>query len=159
MLCICRKTFSIVFLLKTTHSIQILNCIWNRRFRKHRYLLLLFSHSAKSDSLWPHGLLPSRLPCPSPELSQSHVHWTGDAIQPSYPLSSPSFLGSIFPRIRVFTHEWALHIRWSKRWIFSFSISPSNENSSLISFRIDWFDLLAFQGTLKSLLQHYSLKA
>ena len=64
---------------------------------------------------------------------------------------------SIFPSIRVFSNEWALHIRWPKYWIFSFSISPSNEYSGLISF--DWFDLLALQGTLKSLLQHHSLKA
>ena len=67
------------------------------------------------------------------------------------------FLPSIFPSIRIFSKEWALWIRWTKYW--SFSISPSNEYSGLISFRIDWFDLLAVQGTLKSLLQHHSLKA
>ena len=66
---------------------------------------------------------------------------------------------SIFPSIRVFPNESALRIRWPKHWIFSFSISPSNEYSQLISFRIDWFDLLAVQGTLKSFLQHHSLKA
>ena len=69
------------------------------------------------------------------------------------------FLPSIFPSIRVFSNESALHIRWPKYWSFSFSISPSNEYSGLTSFRIDWFDLLAVQGTLKSLLQHHSLKA
>ena len=68
-------------------------------------------------------------------------------------------LPSIFPSIRVFSDELALHIRWPKNWSFSFSISPSNEYSGLISFRIDWVDLLAFQGTLKSLIQHYSSKA
>ena len=68
-------------------------------------------------------------------------------------------LPSIFPSIRVFSNELALPIRWPKYWSFSFSISPSNENSGLISFRIDWFDLLAVQGTLKSLLQHHNLKA
>ena len=68
-------------------------------------------------------------------------------------------LPSIFPRIRVFSNESVLCIRWPKYWIFSFSISPSNEYSGLISFRIDWFHLLAIQGTLKSLLQHYSSKA
>ena len=68
-------------------------------------------------------------------------------------------LPSIFPSIRVFSNELALHIRWSKYWSFSFSISPSNEYSGLISFRIDWLDLLAVQGTLKSLLQHHSSKA
>ena len=68
-------------------------------------------------------------------------------------------LPSIFPSIRVFSNESALHIRWPKYQSFSFSISPSNENSGLISFRIDWFDLLAVQGILKSHLQHHSLKA
>ena len=66
---------------------------------------------------------------------------------------------SIFPSIRVFSNESVLHIRWPKYWSFSFSISPSNEYSGLISFRMDWLDLLAFQGTLKSLLQHHSSKA
>ena len=68
-------------------------------------------------------------------------------------------LSSVFPSIRVFSDELALHIRWPNSWSFTFSISPSNEYSGLISFRIDWFDLLAVQGTLKSLLQHHSLKA
>ena len=71
----------------------------------------------------------------------------------------PLLLPSIFPSIRVFSHESVLHIRWPKYWSFSFSISPSNEYSGLISFRIDWFDLLVVQGTLRSLLQHHSLKA
>ena len=73
-----------------------------------------------------------------------------------YPLL---LLPSIFPSIRVFSNELALHIRWPKYWSFSFSISPSSENSGLISFRTDWFDLHAVQGTLKNLLQHHSLKA
>ena len=90
------------------------------------------------------------------ELAQTHVHWVGDATQPSHPLL---LLPSIFPRIRVFSNESALHIRCPKYWSFSFSISPSNEYSGLISFRIDWLDLLAVQGTLKSLLQHHSSKA
>ena len=94
-----------------------------------------------------------------PEFAQIHVHWVGDAIQPSHPLLSPLLMPSIFPSIRVFSHELALHIRWPKYWNFSFSISPSNDYSGLISFKIDWFDLLAIQGTLKSLLQHHSLKA
>ena len=66
---------------------------------------------------------------------------------------------SIFPSIRVFSNESVLHIRWPKIWSFSFNISPSNENSGLVSFRMDWLDLLAVQGTLKSLLQHHSSKA
>ena len=74
-------------------------------------------------------------------------------------LCHPLLLPSFFPRIRVFSSELALLIRWPRYWSFSFSISPSNEYSGLISFRIDWFDLLAVQETLKNLLQHYSLKA
>ena len=93
------------------------------------------------------------------ELAQTHVHHVGDAIQPSHPLSSPLLLPSIFPSIRVFSNESVLHIRWSKYWSFSFSISPSNEYSGLISFRIDWLDLPVVQRTLKSLLQHHSSKA
>ena len=80
-------------------------------------------------------------------------------MQPSHPLSPLLLLHSIFPSIRAFTIELALHIRWPKYWSFSFSISPSNEYSGLISFRVDRFDLLAVQGTLKNLLQHHNLKA
>ena len=94
-----------------------------------------------------------------PELAQTHVHWVSDAIQSSHPLSSVLLLASIFPSIRVFSNESALHIRWPKYWNFSFSISISNEYSGLISFRIDWFDLLAVQGTLKTLVQYHSSKA
>ena len=81
-----------------------------------------------------------------PELTQTHVHWVGDAIQPSHPLSSGS-------------NESGLCIRWLNYWSFSFNISPSKEHSGLISFRMDWLDLLAVQETLKSLLQHHSSKA
>ena len=91
-----------------------------------------------------------------PEFTQTHVHRVSDAIQPSHPLLSLLLLPSVFPSIRVFPSESALHIRWPKYWSFSFSISPSNEHSELISFRMDWLDLLAVQGTLKSLLQHNS---
>ena len=92
-----------------------------------------------------------------PELTQTHVHWVSDAIQPSHPLCPFVLLPSIFASIRVFSSESVLCIRWPKYW--NFSISPSNEYSRLISFRIDWFDLLAVQGTFKSLLQHHSSKA
>ena len=95
----------------------------------------------------------------SPELAQTHVHQVSDVIQPSYPLSTLLLLSSIFPSITVFPNESVLQIRWPKYWSFSFSISPSDEYSGLISFRMDWFDLLAVQGTLKSFLQHHSLKA
>ena len=94
------------------------------------------------------------------ELTQTHVHCFSDNIQPSYPLSSPSFLlPSIFSSIRVFSNESVLRIRWPKYQSFSFSISLSNEYSGLISFRMDWVDILAAQGILISLLQHHSSKA
>ena len=93
------------------------------------------------------------------EFTQTHVHRVGDAIQPSHPLLSPSPPPSTFPSIRVFSNESALHMRWLKDWSFSFNISPSNEHTELISFRMDWLDVLAVQGTLKSLLQHRSSKA
>ena len=85
-----------------------------------------------------------------PESTQTHVHWVGDAIQPSHPLLSPSPPALIFPSIRVFSNESALRIRWPKYWSFSFNISLSNEHPGLISFRMDWLDLLAIHGTLKS---------
>ena len=91
--------------------------------------------------------------------TQTHVHLVGDAIQPSYLLSSPSPPPSNFPNIRLFSNKSVLHIRWPKYWSFSFSISSSSEYSGLISFRMDWLDLLAVQGTFKSLLQHISSKA
>ena len=94
-----------------------------------------------------------------PKLVQTHVHWVGDLIQPSHPLSSPSFPAFNFPQIRVDSSKSVLCIRWPKYWSFSFGISPSNECSGLISFKMDWLDLLAAQGTLKSLLQHHSSKA
>ena len=90
------------------------------------------------------------------EFTQTHVHRVRDAIQPSHPLSSPSPPALIFPSIRVFSNESVLGIRWPKYWSFSFNISPSNEHSGLVSFRMDWLDLLAPQGTRKSLLQHHS---
>ena len=95
---------------------------------------------------------------PLPEFAQTHVHWISDAIQPSHPLLSPSPPALNLSQ-HVISNESALHIRWPEYWSFSFSISPSNEYSGLISFRMDWFDLLAGQETLKSLLQQHSSKA
>ena len=92
------------------------------------------------------------------KFTQTHVHQVCDAIQPFHPLSSPSPPAPIPPIIRVFSHESTLHMRWPKYWSFSFSISPSNEHAGLISFGMDWVDLLAVQGILKSLLQHHSSK-
>ena len=94
-----------------------------------------------------------------PELTQTRVQTVDDAIQPSHPLSSPIILPPVPPSIRVFSNESTLHMRWPKYWSFSFSISPSNEHPGLISFRMDWLDLLAVQGTLKSLLQQHSSKS
>ena len=91
------------------------------------------------------------------EIAQTHVYRVSDAIQPSHPLSSPSAAINLSQHQRVFSNESVLHNRWPKDW--SFSISPSSEYSGLISFSIDWFDLLAVQGTLKSLLQHNNSKA
>ena len=93
------------------------------------------------------------------EFTQTHVHWLGDAIQPSHPLSSPSSPTFNLSQHQGFSSESVVCIRWPKYWNFSFSISPSNEYLGLISFRMDWLDLLAAQGTLKSLLQHHSSRA
>ena len=111
------------------------------------------------DSLRPHGRPHARLPCPS--LSPGVCSNTFiESVMPSnrlIPCCPLFFLSSIFPSIRVFSRELTLRIRWAKYW--SLNISPSNEWSGLISFRMDWFDLLAVQRTLKSLLQHHNLKA
>ena len=115
----------------------------------------MFSHSVVSNALWPHGLQHTRLPCPSLSLSLPKF-MSIESVMPSNHLilCCPFLLlPLIFPSIRVFSNESALHIRWPKYWSFSFRISPYNEYSGLISFRIDWLYLLAVQGTLKSLLQ------
>ena len=119
------------------------------------------SCSVVSDSLRPHGLQDSRPPCPSPtpsllKLMSIELVMLSSHLIFCHPLLLPP---SIFPSIRVFSNVSVLHIRWPKYWSFSFNISPSNEYSELISFRMDWLALLAVQGTLKSLLQHHSLKA
>ena len=93
------------------------------------------------------------------EFAQTHVHWVGDAINHLILCCPLLLLPSVFPLIRVFSNESVLHIRWPKYWNFNFKISPLNEYSGLISFRMDWSDLLAIQGTLKSLLQNHSSKA
>ena len=94
-----------------------------------------------------------------PELTQTHVHPVSDTIQPPHPLHPLLFLPSIFPIITVFSNESVLPVRWTKYWSFNFNISPSNEHPGLISFRMNWLDVLAVQGTLKSFLQHHSSKA
>ena len=121
----------------------------------------MFSYSVVSDSLGPHGLQHARFPCPSlsPRVcSNSSI----ELVMPfnhlilCHPLL---LLPSIFFSIEVFSNESVFCIRWLKYWSFSFSISPSNEYSGLISFRMDWLDFLAVQGTFKSLLQHHHPKA
>ena len=115
-----------------------------------------------SDSLQPHGLQYSRLPCPSPSPKGLLKLMPIKSVMPSnhlilcYPLL---LLPLIFCIIRVFSNESVLCIRWPKYWSFSFNISPSSGYSGLICFEIDWFEILAVQGTLKSLLQHHSSKA
>ena len=108
-----------------------------------------------SDSLQPQELQHARLPCPALSPSLLKLMSTESVMPSNHLLCHPLLLPSVFPSIRVFSRESALPIRWPKDW--SFSISPSNEYSGLISFRTDWFDL-AVQGTLKSLLQHHSSK-
>ena len=93
-----------------------------------------------------------------PVFTQTHVHWVGDAMQPSHPLSSPSSAFNLSQHQVLFQWVSSLH-QWPKYWSFGFNINPSNEHLGLISFRMDWLDLLAVQGTLKSLLQHHSWKA
>ena len=95
----------------------------------------------------------------SPSITDSRSLLKLMSIESVMPSNHPLLLSSIFPSIRVFSNESVLHIRWPKYWSFSFNISPSNEYSGLISFRMDWLALLAAQGTLKSLLQYHSLKA
>ena len=117
-----------------------------------------FSRSVVSDSLRPHGPQHARPPTNCRSLLKL---MSIESVMPSNQLilSPLLLLPSIFPSIRVFSNESALRIRWPKDWTFSFSISPSNEYSGLISFRVDWLDLLAVQRTLKSLFQHHSSKA
>ena len=105
-----------------------------------------FSHSVVSNSLRPHGMQQARPPCPSPtpEFTQTRVHWVSDVIQPSHPLSSHFPLPSIVPSIRGFSNEAALCIRWPEYWSFNFSISCSNEYSRLIS--LGWIDWISFQS-------------
>ena len=93
------------------------------------------------------------------EFTQTHLHWVGDDIQPSHPLLSPSLPAFNLSQHQGFSNKSALQIRWPKHWSFSFNISPSNDHSGLISFRMEWLDLLVVQGTLKNLLQNHSSKA
>ena len=139
-----------------------INCILNTEEKfvcggKFRFVQLV----TQSSTLWIHGVLYARTPCPSPTLrAYSNSCPLGrDAIQPSHPLSSPSPPALNRSQHQDLSIESVLDIRWPKHWSFSFSISPSNEHSGLIFFKMDWLDLLAVQGTLKSLLQSHSSKS
>jgi len=128
------------------------------RIKTHQWLPIVVVQSLSPVRLLPHGLQHSRLPCPSPSPTACSSscplsRWWHLTISFSHPLPP-----SIFPSIKVFSSESVNRIRWPKYWNFSFSVSLSIEYSGLISFRIDWLDLLVVQGTLKSLLQHYNLK-
>ena len=119
------------------------------------YISVQFGRSVISDSLQPHGLQHTRPPCPSPTPGVYPKFMSIELVMPSNHLilcCPLIFAPSIFPSIRVFSNESALHIRWPKYWSFSFNISPSNEHSGPISFRMHWLDLLAVQGTLNCLL-------
>ena len=125
----------------TFSSVQSLSCV---RFFETPWTAARQASLSITNSRSLHKLVSTESMMPSNHLILCHP---------------PLLLSSVFPRIRVFSNESALHIRWPKDWSFSFSISPSNEHSRLISFRMDWLDLLPVQGTLKSLLQHHSSKA
>ena len=147
------------------------NLLWLKTARTYDSLLLVccsfhysssvqLTQSVVSNPLQPHGVQLTKPPClsPTPRFYSNSCplsQWCHPTISSCRPLL---LLPSIFPSIGVFSNESVLHIRWPKYWSFSFNISPSNEYSGLISFRMDWLDLLAVQRTLKSLLQHHSSK-
>ena len=121
-----------------------------------------FSHSVVSNSLWPHESQHARASLSTTNYQSPPKPMSIESVMPSCHLilcRPPLLLPPIPPSIRVFSNESTLHMRWPKYWSFSFNINPSNEHPRLISFRMDWLDLLAVQGTLKSLLQHHSSKA
>ena len=155
--------WSILLMIKTVIIIILLIIYSPTHNYKHFWILYISISSVTimSNSLQPHGLQHARPPCPSPtpgvySNSCPLSRWCHLTISSSV-VPFTSLLQS-FP-IRVFSNESVLHIGWPKCWSFSFSFSPSNKYSGLISFRMDWLDLLAVQGTLKSLLQHHSSKA
>ena len=150
------------YLMWRTDSLEktlMLGKIEGMRRRGHQFSSVQFSRSVVSDPLRPHESQHVRPPCPSPtpraySNSCPSSWWCHPTICHPFLL-----LPSVFSSIRVFSSESVLHIRWPKYWSFSFSISPSSEHPRLISFRMDWLDLLAVQGTFKNLLQYHSSKA
>ena len=143
-------------------NVSPLPCLLNLLLAYLDWFVSVFSLSVTSDSLQPHGLQHTRPSCPAPTSAVYNKLMSFESVMPSNHLilcRSLLLPPSVFPSIRVFSKESVLLIRWPKFWSFSFSISPSNESSGLISFRMDWFDLLAVQGTLESLFQHLNSKA
>ena len=142
-----------------SHEIKKTLAPWNER-SDALSLQLLFSHSVISDCSWPHGLQHARPPVLHnlPAFAQTHVYWAGDAIWLSLPMLFPSPPAFHLPQYQGLFQWVSSLIEWPKCWSFSFSISPSDEYLELIFFRVDWFDLLAVQESLKSLLQYHSLK-
>ena len=163
MLCLCLLIYFLHIAMSwNSFHIQVYLIFYNAFIIFYRISSVQFSHSIVSYSLWPHESQHARPPCPSPTpgvysnpgpLSQ----WCHQIIS-SFVIPFSSCPQS-FPASGSFSNESARRIRWPKYWSFSFSISTSNEHPGLISFRMDWLDLLAVQGTLKSLLQHHSSKA
>ena len=141
----------------------MVNLLWSWSLQKSFLsFLLICSVTQSCSTLRPHGLKHARLPCPSPSPEVCSKLMSTESVMPSNHLTlclPLLLLLSVLLSISVFSNESALHMRWPKYWSSSFSISPSSEHPGLISFRMDWLDLLAGQGTLKSLLQHHSSKA
>ena len=157
------SSWSSIFLTFFTALLKSYHCSLNF-FQNHQFSSVQFSHSVVSNSLRPHESQHTRPPCPSPTpgVHSDSRPSSQFSVMPSshlivcHPLL---LLPPIPPSIRLFSNESTLCMRWPKYWSFTFSISPSKEIPGLISFRMDWWDLLAVQGTLKSLLQHHSSKA
>ena len=152
------ENFGFYFFFKNFFSFKPI-IFFTKSFEVWSTSMVQFSRSVVSDSLRPHESQHATPPCPSTTTTvQTHVHQVGDSIQPSHPLCPLLLLPPTPPSIRVFSNGSTLCMRWPKYWSFRFSISPSSEHPGLI-FRMDWLDLLAVQGTLKSLPQYHNSKA
>ena len=157
-------TFHVLLLCRLSHNSVFYICCFTILINNLHIIICIRSDQIRSvaqscSTLWdPMNRSTPGLPVHHhlPEFTDTHVHRVSDAIQPSHPLSSPSPLAPNPSQDQSLFQGSTLCMRWPKYWSFSFNISPSNEHTGLISFRMDWLDLLAVQGTLKSLLQHHS---